>query len=67
LHGLEGLNDSGQAAKHYSGRKTKNPRTLRQRVNPETTKLVPVIEATGQPADGKTLFEKPWPGFISGH
>jgi hypothetical protein len=24
-------------------------------------KLVPVIEATGQPADGKTPFEKPPP------
>ncbi|WP_175511292.1 hypothetical protein [Collimonas sp. OK307] len=27
----------------------------------DTTKLVPVIEATGQPADGKTPFEKPLP------
>ncbi|AMO94439.1 hypothetical protein CFter6_1739 [Collimonas fungivorans] len=53
--------------KHYNGPKTKNPRTLRQRVNLDATKLVPVIEATGQPADGKTLFEKPWPGFISEH
>ncbi|GAC1551391.1 MAG: hypothetical protein NVS3B11_12550 [Collimonas sp.] len=30
-------------------------------VQQNTTKLVPVIEATGQPADGKTPFEKPLP------
>ncbi|WP_211453760.1 hypothetical protein [Collimonas antrihumi] len=45
-------------------REIKNPRTYGSGligVQQNTTKLVPVIEATGQPADGKTPFEKPLP------
>jgi hypothetical protein len=30
----------------------------------DTAKLVPVIEATGQPVDGKTLFEKRLPDWV---